>query len=83
EEAAAVLARMASDDAADLLLELDQERRLPILEAMPSAEQAKLRSLLSHNPSTAGGMMNADFVSVPGEATAGMALGRVREADLG
>jgi CBS domain-containing protein len=82
EEAAAVLARMASDDAADLLLELDQDRRLPILSAMPAAEQAKLRSLLSHNPSTAGGMMNPDFVAVPGHATAAAALDRVRGADL-
>jgi CBS domain-containing protein/sporulation protein YlmC with PRC-barrel domain len=83
DEAAAVLARMASDDAADLLLELEQERRLPILTRLPAAEQAKLRSLLSHNPSTAGGMMNADFISVPGDATAGQALARVRDADLG
>ena len=82
EEAAAVLGRMASDDAADLLLELEQERRLPILSRMPPAEQAKLRSLLSHNPSTAGGMMNPDFVSVSGEATAAQALERVRDADL-
>ena len=62
EEAAAVLARMDSDDAADLLLELDQERRLPILNRMPAAQQAKLRALLGHNPQTAGGMMNPDFV---------------------
>ncbi len=83
EEAAAVLARMASDDAADLLLELDQGRRLPILQAMPPAQQAKLRSLLSHNPSTAGGMMNPDFVSVPADATAARALDQVRASDLG
>ena len=83
EEAAAVLARMASDDAVDLLLELEQERRLPILGAMPPSQQAKLRSLLSHNPSTAGGMMNPDYLSVPGEATAAATLARVREADLG
>jgi CBS domain-containing protein/sporulation protein YlmC with PRC-barrel domain len=83
EEAAAVLARMASDDAADLLLELEQERRLPILSRMPPAQQAKLRSLLSHNPSTAGGMMTPDFVSVPGEATVALALDRVRGGDLG
>ncbi len=83
EEAAAVLARMASDDAADLLLELDQERRLPILNRMPSAQQSKLRSLLSHNPSTAGGMMNPDFVAVPGDVSAGHALARIKASDLG
>jgi len=83
EEAAAVLARMASDDAADLLLELDQERRLPVLNRMPRAQQAKVRSLLSHNPSTAGGMMNPDFVSAPGETNAAQALARVRSSTLG
>jgi CBS domain-containing protein/sporulation protein YlmC with PRC-barrel domain len=83
QEAAAVLARMASDDAADLLLELDQERRLPILNLMPAGAQAKVRRLLGHNPSTAGGMMNPDFISVPGDATAGEALGRVRASGLG
>src|SRR5436305_433040 len=67
-EAAGVLTRMASDDAADLLLELDQERRLPILNLLPAVKQRKIRTLLGHNPSTAGGLMNPDFVSVSGEA---------------
>jgi hypothetical protein len=34
-DAARVLARMAPDDVADLIAEIDQERRLPILEALP------------------------------------------------
>jgi CBS domain-containing protein/sporulation protein YlmC with PRC-barrel domain len=83
KEAAAVLARMASDDAADLLLELDQERRIPILNLLPAAKQRKIRSLLGFNPSTAGGMMNPDFVSLPADATVGEALARVRSSDLG
>ena len=82
-EAAAVLARMDSDDAADLLLELDQGRRLPILNQMPPAEQAKVRALLGHNPQTAGGMMNPDFVSLPPETSVAEALGRVRDSQLG
>jgi CBS domain-containing protein len=82
-EAASVLARMASDDAADLLLELEQERRLPILNLMPAAAQAKVRRLLGHNPSTAGGMMNPDFISVPLAATVADALARVRASNLG
>jgi Mg/Co/Ni transporter MgtE len=48
---------------------------------MPPAEQAKLRSLLSHNPSTAGGLMNADFISVPSDATAADALEQLRSAE--
>ena len=80
-EAAAVLGRMASDDAADLLLELDQEHRLPILNLMPPPEQAKVRALLGHNPSTAGGMMNPDFTMVPAATTAAEALAQVRAAN--
>jgi CBS domain-containing protein/sporulation protein YlmC with PRC-barrel domain len=82
-EAAEVLNRMASDDAADLLLELDQERRLPILNLLPPAKQRKIRSLLGHNPSTAGGLMNPDFVSVSPDATVARALDQLRSTELG
>ena len=82
QEAADVMSRMASDDAADLLLELDQERRVPILNLLPPAKQRKLRSLLGFNPSTAGGLMNPDFVSVPAQATVAQALERVRASEL-
>jgi CBS domain-containing protein/sporulation protein YlmC with PRC-barrel domain len=82
QEAADVMARMASDDAADVLLELDQDRRLPILNLLPPAKQRKIRSLLGFNPSTAGGLMNPDFVSVPAQATVAQALERVRASEL-
>jgi CBS domain-containing protein/sporulation protein YlmC with PRC-barrel domain len=81
-EAAAVLARMASDDAADLLLELEQERRLPILNLLPAAKQRKIKALLGHNPETAGGMMNPDFVSAGVQASVGDALTSVRASEL-
>ena len=64
-EAARLLSRMEPDNAADLITEIDQERRLPILELLPSEQQAKVRQLLSYNADTAGGLMNPDFVSVP------------------
>lgn len=82
EEAAAVLARMEPDDAADLLLELDQERRLPVLNLLPVLKQRKIKGLLGHNPSTAGGLMNPDFVSAPGSSTVGQALARVRGSEF-
>jgi CBS domain-containing protein/sporulation protein YlmC with PRC-barrel domain len=83
EDAAALLARMASDDAADLLLEIDQDRRLPILNLLPAAKQRKIRTVLGYNPSTAGGLMDPDFVSVSAAATAGEALAKVRATELG
>ncbi len=82
EEAARVLAAMAPDDAVDLLEELDQERRLPILQHLPAAHQRKLRSLLSYNPETAGGLMNPDFVTVAATVTAEEALAAVRASEV-
>jgi CBS domain-containing protein len=80
-EAAELLAHMAPDDAADLLNELDQARRRPVLDLMPAAEGQKLRSLLQHNPSTAGGMMSPDFIAVERGTLLEAALERVRSAE--
>src|SRR5260370_570114 len=73
---------MASDDAAGLLLEIDQDRRLPVLNLLPAAKQLKIKRLLGYNPSTAGGLMNPDFAALPADATVGEALTRVRESEL-
>jgi CBS domain-containing protein len=81
-EVAAVLARMASDDAADLLLEIDQDRRLPVLELMPAAKQRKIRDLLGYNPGTAGGLMNPDFLALPDTLSVEEALRAVRSSQL-
>jgi CBS domain-containing protein/sporulation protein YlmC with PRC-barrel domain len=83
EEVAQVLSRMASDDAADLLLEIEQDRRLPVLNLLPASKQRKIKQLLGYNPSTAGGLMNPDFVSMTGRGTVGEALSRVRASELG
>jgi CBS domain-containing protein/sporulation protein YlmC with PRC-barrel domain len=81
EEAAQVLERMAPDDAADLLGDLDQERRKPIFDLMSPQAQHKLRKLLQYHPSTAGGMMSPDYVWVIKGATAADALEAVRIDD--
>ncbi len=79
-DAARLLARMEPDNAADLISEIDQERRLTILENLPAGQQAKVRNLLAYNADTAGGMMNPDFVSVPVTATVAEALESVRDS---
>ena len=68
-EAARLLSRMEPDNAADLISEIDQDRRLPILERLPDVQKSKVRQLLSYSGDTAGGLMNPDFVSVPATAT--------------
>ncbi|GAC1341482.1 MAG: CBS domain-containing protein [Candidatus Dormibacteria bacterium] len=80
-EAAEILGEMAPDDAADLILELDRERRAPILSLLPATHQRKVRSLLAYNPTTAGGMMIPDFVSTRETATVRQALQQVARAD--
>jgi CBS domain-containing protein/sporulation protein YlmC with PRC-barrel domain len=81
-EVAEVMARMASDDAADLLLEIEQDRRIPVLNLLPASKQLKIKRLLGYNPSTAGGLMNPDFASLPADATVEQALNLVRESEL-
>src|ERR1700680_2435372 len=76
EEAAKVLGRMAPDDAADLLAELDHDRLTPVLSMMSTPQQNKLRKLLQYHPTTAGGMMNPDYVSVVRGTPATGALAR-------
>jgi CBS domain-containing protein len=79
-EVAAVLARMETDDAVDLLHELDEERRARVVELLPPVQRRRVETLLGYGPATAGGLMSPDFVCVYGQATAREALERVRRS---
>ena len=82
EQVAAVVARMAPDDAADLIAELEEKRRGVVLDLLPSLHQRKVRALLGYDPAEAGGLMSPDFVSVYRQATVGEVLERVRQSSL-
>jgi hypothetical protein len=77
-EAARLLASMAPDDAADLIGDIDQERRLPILALLPEPQQRKVRSLLSYHPETAGGLMSPDFLCLAADTPVRAVLDAVR-----
>ncbi len=77
-EAARLLATMAPDDAADLITELDQERRLPVLQLLPGPQQRKIRALLDYNPETAGGLMSPDFLCLAETTPVGEVLDALR-----
>jgi len=81
-EAANVLAKMGADDAADLLAELEQERREPVLSLLPKTQQRKVRTLLGFNPSTAGGLMNPDFLCFSERVSAKRALDEIKRSTL-
>jgi CBS domain-containing protein len=82
EQAAAVIARMAADDAADLIEEIDQERRARLLALLPFAQRRQIESLLGYNPSTAGGIMSPDFIALGEDTLVEQALERVRRSDI-
>jgi CBS domain-containing protein len=77
---AGVLSRMETDDAVDLLLELEEERRDAVLELLPEVQRRRAEALLGYAPATAGGLMSPDFVCVYAQATAREALDRVRRS---
>ncbi len=79
EEAAALLARMTPDAAADLLNELNQNRRLPILHLVPEVQRQRLHSLLQYHPASAGGLMSLDYLAVPRGSTVAQVLARIRD----
>jgi CBS domain-containing protein len=81
-QVAAVIGRMATDDAADLIVEIDQERRGRILALLPPAQRRQIETLLGYNPSTAGGLMSPDFVGLPEDETVAGAIERLRSSEI-
>ena len=81
-QVAAVIARMAADDAADLIVEIDQERRARVLALLPAVQRRQIEALLGYNPSTAGGLMSPDFILLGEADSIAQAIERVRTSDL-
>jgi CBS domain-containing protein len=81
-QVAAVIARMATDDAADLIVEIEQERRGRILALLPPAQRRQIETLLGYNPSTAGGLMSPDFIGLATEETVAGAIERLRSSEI-
>lgn len=81
-QVAAILARMAPDDAADVVGELDEQRREAVLTLLPVSHRVKVRALLGYDPAEAGGLMSPDFVLMGAAATVGDALQTVRTSRI-
>jgi len=81
-EIAAILSRMAPDDAADIVGELDEERREPVLALLPVGDRVKVRALLGYDPAEAGGLMSPDFLLLPASTPAADAADAVRRSEI-
>ncbi|HUL14384.1 MAG TPA: CBS domain-containing protein [Terriglobales bacterium] len=82
EKAADILEEMAPDAAADVLGDLPKGTSEELLEEMPGQEAEEVRELLEFDPSTAGGMMNPEFVFVGETSTRDQVLNWMRQQDL-
>jgi len=79
-EVSELLARMEADDAADLVLQLPEERREPVVALLPLVQGRRVRTLLGYDPATAGGLMSPEFVCLYADATREEAIERVRHS---
>jgi CBS domain-containing protein len=79
-EVAAVLERMETDDAVDLLGDLPEERREGVVLLLPAVQRRRVRALAGYDPATAGGLMSPEFVCLYAQATKAEAIGRVERS---
>ncbi len=77
-----ILRFMPSDDAVDLLQELDTQQSQKILKEMPFDEETRtIHHLMMEEEDTAAGIMSADFLQVPVDATVGDAQEMLKQAE--
>ena len=81
-EIAEIVSRMAPDDAADIVGELDEERREPVLALLPVSHRVKVRALLGYDPAEAGGLMSPDFLLLGPTTPAADALQAARRSTI-
>ena len=73
-----IVDEMDSDDAADLLTGVPAEVLEKVLARIDAEDSEHLRRLLVHGEETAGGIMQAELLSVPQESTVAETIDRVR-----
>ena len=82
QRAVTVLEEMEPDDAADLLGELSDEQAEQFLALMEPDDAEDVRTLLSYDDDTAGGLMTTEPVILTPETSVAEALAHVRREDL-
>ncbi len=81
-EIAELLGRMETDDAADLVLQLPEERREDVIALLSPYHARRVRTLLGYDPATAGGLMSPEFVCLYADATREETIDRVERSKL-
>jgi len=76
--AARIVEQMYPDDATDLLDYLDEAHQQAILRRVPAEERAELKTLLTFDPDTAGGVMNTEVVILDQDLNVDQAIAKLR-----
>lgn len=82
ERAADILEEMDPDDAADLIAELPPDLAETILGRMEPEEAKGVRTLLTYDAATAGGLMSPEPVILSADSTVADALALIRNPDI-
>lgn len=77
-ETARLVTDMKSDDAADLLLDLDEEQQEEVLRHVTPDERAELAKLTEYSEDCAGGIMQTELVKVREDQTVRAAVEEIR-----
>jgi magnesium transporter len=75
---ASLVLELSDDDAADIIGELEPEEQARVLAALPSLDAGDIRSLLSYDEESAGGLMTTELVAIDERLTAAEAIEEVR-----
>ncbi|WP_319584703.1 magnesium transporter [uncultured Pseudodesulfovibrio sp.] len=77
--AARIVEEMAPDDATDLLDGLSDDLQKALLSRVTAEDRAELKTLLTFDPDTAGGVMNTEVVILDQDLSADEAVAKIRE----
>lgn len=77
---ARALEELDTDDAADVIDDLDDTKRFQVLAAMGEIDRAAIETTLSYEDETAGRLMQREFLAAPEFWTVGQTIDHVREA---
>ncbi len=76
---ARALEELDTDDAADVIDDLDDTKRFQVLAAMGETDRAAIETTLSYEDETAGRLMQREFLAAPEFWTVGQTIDHVRE----
>ncbi|MEA9984283.1 magnesium transporter MgtE N-terminal domain-containing protein [Subtercola sp. RTI3] len=80
QQIAEILSRMRTDDAVDAILDLPQERRRPVVDALPGIKRADVLRLMRYQDGSAGGLMGVEYLAINENETIADVLNVVRHA---